>query len=296
MIAMLPKFDYLAPSTLQDTFELLESHGQEAVLLAGGTNLLVSLMDRELLPKYVIDIKRIKELNELSYHERRGLNVGAAVTMNRLIHHESSKNYPVLMEAIKTIGDSQVRNRATLVGNICNASPAADSAPALLVLDATLNIASRNNKRTIPLQEFFAGVNKTVLAKDELVTSINVPTPPERSVGGYEKARRTMGEDCALVGVAGLVARNEGAQKSVRLAYCSVAPTPVRASDSEGIFENAKSFEELLKQAILIAKRVIPPIPDDRTGKEYHRAGKEYRAALVETLTRRLLRRLWDAV
>ena len=166
---MLPKFDYFAPQTLQETFELLEKHGREAKLLAGGTDLIVSLRAREQRPKSLIDIKGVKELHELSFDEKRGLTVGAAVNLNKLIHYEAaSKNYPLLKEAVSTIGDYEIRNRATLVGNICNGSPAADSAPALLVLDANVNIASQQGKRTIPLREFYTGVKKTALANNEL--------------------------------------------------------------------------------------------------------------------------------
>ena len=168
---MLPKFDYFAPQTLQETFELLEKNGREARLLAGGTDLIVSLRAREQRPKSLIDIKGVKELHELSFDEKRGLTVGAAINLNKLIHYEAaSKNYPLLEEAVSTIGDYEIRNRATLVGNICNGSPAADSAPALLVLDANVNIASQRGKRTIPLREFYTGVKKTVLASNELAT------------------------------------------------------------------------------------------------------------------------------
>ncbi len=129
---MLPKFDYFAPQTLQETFELLEEHEKDAKLLAGGTDLIVSLRAREQRPKHIIDIKGVKELHELSYDDKRGLTIGAAVNLNKLIHHEAvSKNYPLLREAACTIGDYEVRNRATLVGNICNGSPAADSAPSI---------------------------------------------------------------------------------------------------------------------------------------------------------------------
>jgi carbon-monoxide dehydrogenase medium subunit len=286
---MLPKFDYLAPQTLQETLELLEKHGQDARLLAGGTDLIVTLRARELRPRSVINIKGVKELHGLSYDEKNGLNVGAAVTLNELIRHENiSANYPVLIEAIGTIGDYQIRNRATLVGNICNASPAADSAPALLILDATVNIASQKSKRSIPIGEFFAGVKRTVLAKNELVTSINVPAPPKGSAGSYLKARRTVGEDLCVVGVGGLATPNGKTSKKLRLAYSSVAPTPVRAFEAEKVFESTRPLDQLLEQAMPIVRKTVSPISDVR-------GGKEYRMNLVEVLTKRLVRRLWEA-
>ncbi len=286
---MLPKFDYFAPQTLQETFELLEKHGKDAKLLAGGTDLIVSLRAREQRPKSLIDIKGVKELHELSFDEKRGLTVGAAVNLNKLIHYDAvSKNYSLLKEAVSTIGDYEIRNRATLVGNICNGSPAADSAPALLVLDANVNIASQKGKRTVPVREFHTGVKKTVLVSNELVTSINVPTPPKGYKGGYLKGRRTVGEDLTVVGVGGLVTPGSKGGKSVRLAYASVAPTPVRALDVEKVFESNKPLNDLLDQAMPIVRKTVSPISDVR-------GGKDYRMNLVEVLTRRLLRQLWDA-
>ena len=286
---MLPKFDYFAPQTLQETFELLEKHGREARLLAGGTDLIVSLRAREQRPKSLIDIKGVKELHELSFDEKRGLTLGASVNLNKLIHYDAaSKNYPLLKEAVSTIGDCEIRNRATLVGNICNGSPAADSAPALLVLDANVNITSQRGKRTIPLREFYTGVKKTVLANNELVTSVTVPTPPKGYRGGYLKGRRTVGEDLTVVGVAGLVAPASKGGKSVRLAYASVAPTPVRALEAEKVFESNKPLGDLLEQAMSIVRKTVSPISDVR-------GGKDYRANLVEVLTRRLIRQLWEA-
>jgi carbon-monoxide dehydrogenase medium subunit len=286
---MLPKFDYFAPQTLQETFELLEKHGKDAKLLAGGTDLIVSLRAREQRPKSVIDIKGVKELHELSFDEKRGLTVGAAVNLNKLIHYDAvSKNYPLLNEAVSTIGDYEIRNRATLVGNICNGSPAADSAPALLVLDANVNIVSQKGKRTVPVREFHTGVKKTVLASNELVTSISVPTPPKGYKGGYLKGRRTVGEDLAVVGVGGLVTPGSKGGKSVRLAYASVAPTPVRALEAEKVFDSNKPLNDLLDQAMPIVRKTVSPISDVR-------GGRDYRMNLVEVLTRRLLRQLWEA-
>jgi xanthine dehydrogenase FAD-binding subunit len=287
---MLPKFDYFAPQTLQETFELLEEHDKDARLLAGGTDLIVSLRAREQRPKHIIDIKGVKELHELSYDDKRGLTIGAAVNLNRLIHHEAvSKNYALLREAAGTIGDYEVRNRATLVGNICNGSPAADSAPVLLVLDANVSIASGKGRRNVTIREFHAGVKKTVLTNTELVTSVNVPIPPKGSRGGYLKARRTVGEDLTVVGVAGLLTDSAKGGRNVRLAYASVAPTPVRAFEAEKIFEGNKPLDELLDQALPIVSKTVTPISDVR-------GGKDYRANLVEVLTRRLVRQLWEAV
>ena len=290
MTRMLPKFDYFAPKTLPEALELLDKYGQEAKLLAGGTDLIVSLRAREQRPKNLIDIKGVKELHQLSYDDGLGLNVGAAVTINQLLQYDGiSRNYPILSEAVSTIGDFEIRNRATLAGNICNASPAADSAPALLVLDAAVNVASRMGKRTVPIGEFFAGVKKTILATNEMVASIDIPPPPKGAKGSYLKARRTVGEDLCVVGVGGLLLPTGRTGKSVRLAYSSVAPTPVRAIDAEKVFEKNKPVDELLNEAMPIVRKTVSPISDVR-------GGKDYRDNLVEVLTRRLVRRLWEAM
>ncbi len=287
---MLPKFDYLAPQTIEETLTLLNEHRGDAKLLAGGTDIIVNLRARQEHAKYLIDIKDVKELQHISFDEKGGLTLGAAVTLNQLIHHDMvSKIYPILGEAASTIGDYEIRNRATLVGNICNASPAADTAPALLILDATVNVSSTAGKRKVPIREFFTGVKKTSLVGNELVTSVNVPIPPEKSQAGYLKARRTTGEDVAVIGVAGLVAPNGKDAKSVRLAYASLAPTPVRAYDAEKIFEKKKPVNQLLDEAMPAVMKVVSPISDVR-------AGKEYRANLVRVLTKRLVQRLWEAI
>jgi carbon-monoxide dehydrogenase medium subunit len=286
---MLPHFDYHAPETLQGTLELLERLGKNAKVLAGGTDLLVNMRARAERPKNLIDIKKVKELQELSYDATRGLTIGAGVSLNRLVHDRNVTTiYPALNEAASAIADFQIRNRATLVGNICNASPAADTAPALLVLDASVTLASRRGARSIPIREFFTGVKKTVLATNEIVTSVNVPPPPSTARSGYLKARRTLSEDVALVGVGGLLIPNGKIIREFRIAYASVAPTPVRAFAAEKIFASNQYATKLIDMAIPIVMKTVSPISDVRSGKEY-------RVTLVKVLTRRLFHKLWEA-
>jgi xanthine dehydrogenase FAD-binding subunit len=286
---LLPKFDYYAPETLQEALELLDKLGKDTKLLAGGTDLIVNLRARVEHPKSLIDLKKVKELQELTYDEKRGLTIGACVSLNRLTHDETIvKIYPIIEVAANSIADYQIRNRATLVGNICNASPAADTAPALLVLNAAVNIASRTGTRQVPIQEFFTGAKRTVLSTNEIVTSVNVPTPPDASRGSYLKARRTLGEDVALVGVGGLLVPNGRSAAEFRIAYASVAPTPVRAFAAEKIFQSGQSVEQLLEEAMPVIMKTVSPISDLRSGREY-------RTNLVKVLTRRLVSELWEA-
>lgn len=279
----LPKFTYYAPETLEEAFELLEKHGGEARLLAGGTDLIVDLREKKKRPKAVIDIKRIKGLNVLKYEPGNGLVIGATVTYHQILSYEPVlKKYPVLWEAAKTVADEIIRMRATLVGNICTASPAADTAPALLVYDAVVETASKRGGRKIPIEQFFTGVKKTVLEPWEIVVSVRLPEPPADAKGTYLKAMRVWSEDLALVGVAALVA-NKG--KDVRLAYASVAPTPVRARAAENVFKHDGDIRDKIAKAVELAASSVSPISDVR-------ATKEYRLHLVKTFTRNALNRL----
>lgn len=282
---MFPKFDYLSPTTLSEALELLEKYGGDAKILAGGTDLLVDLRGRLIKPKAVIDIKNIPELRVLEYREGEGLRVGAAVTFRNILEHEAVKRrYGVLWEACETIGDPLLRNRATLVGNICNASPAADSAPALLVLEAKVKIVSRKGEREIPVEEFFTGVKKTALKPGELVAEVRIPDPPENARGRYLKAMRVWSEDLTVVGVAALV-HGPRDKPSVRLAYASVAPTPIRVREAEKVFEKPGPLEKKVEEAAEAAARGVSPITDVR-------GGAEYRLNLVRVLTKRALREL----
>jgi len=285
---LLPKFDYHSPETVRDAVKLLAEHKNDSKVLAGGTDILVNLRARVEHAKHLIDIKRIKELQNISFDQKSGLKIGAAVTLNNLLRNETvTKTYPVLAEAAGSIGDYEVRNRATLVGNICNASPAADTAPALLILNSTVNVTGAAGERTLPLAEFFAGVKKTNLKSGELVTSVTVPAPLKDSHAGYLKARRSTGEDVAVIGVGALVAPNGGKGKNVRLSYASLAPTPVRAYDAEKVFEQNRPIGQLLDEAMPFVMKAVSPISDVR-------AGKEYRTQLVKVLTTRLMRQLWE--
>jgi len=283
----LPKFDYLRPRTTEELAAALAVHGADAKLFAGGTDLVVLMRDRLVRPKYVIDIKGIEELRELSWDERRGLTIGAAVTLGELIASEVVRErFGALWKATGTLADPTIRNRATLVGNICNASPAADTAPALLVLGAEVEIASAKGKRVIPIREFFKGVKRTALEQGEFVRAVRVPNPPEGARGDYLKWGRTRGEDLAVVGVAGLAA-NSG-KKLVRIALSSVAPTPLFVPEVEGVFEGGGSVEEQIDKAASIVIEKISPISDVR-------AGKEYRLYMAGVLTKQILKQLLGA-
>ena len=285
---LLPEFEYFRPKTLDEALELLNKYGEDAKILAGGTDLLVDMRMRIKKPKYVIDIKGIKELHVLKYEEGKGLTIGATVTLSELVNNKIVKEkYYVLWDAVRQIADEHLRMRATLIGNICNASPAADSAPALLVLKAKVNIASVDGQRTIEIKDFFKWVKKTVLKPNEMVTSIFIPEPPKDAKGRYLKFVRSA-EDLALVGIAGLVAYPRDPEKRiVRLAYSSVAPTPVVVEEVEELFKQNRPLSELVEEAVKIVMNKVSPITDVR-------ATKELRQHMVEYGTRYLLKTLLE--
>lgn len=283
----LPRFDYFRPKTVQEVIDLLAEHEEDARIFAGGTDLLVLMRDRIARPKYLIDIKNIEELKELSYDAESGLSIGAAVTLNEIIESDVVRErFRVLWSAANSLADPTIRNRATLTGNICNASPASDTAPALLVLDAEVEAVSKEGERAIPIGEFFTGVKRTSLKPGEFVKTIRVPNPPEGAKGEYLKWGRSRGEDLAIVGVAALVANSK--RGIMRIALSSVAPTPVRIFEAEKIPREGGSRDEQIDRAVRAVLERISPISDVR-------GSREYRLHMAEVLTRRVLRQLLEA-
>src|SRR3982074_3722934 len=182
-------FAYARPATLSETLALLGEHGGAASLLAGGTDLVVALRNRTLTPKVVIDLKRVAELRPAISDDGSAVRIAATTALADLSGDERIRaRFPALVEAAATVGSIQIRNRATLTGNICHASPAADTAPALLVYGAVVNVASAAGTRRVNLDDFFVGPGKTALQTGELGTSGDLPAPEGRR--GVPFARR----------------------------------------------------------------------------------------------------------
>jgi carbon-monoxide dehydrogenase medium subunit len=263
-------FKYKAPTSRAELFGLLADHGEGAKVLAGGTDLLVDMRSGLCHPEMVINLKKVEDFPGLSCSENEGLIIGPAVTVNELLQNDAVlENYPLLAECALTLASHQLRNRATVVGNITHASPGADMAPGLLCLGARVVIGSRKGPREVDLKDFFTGVKKTVLGPDEIVESIVVPPGSAGSRGSYRKLKRIEGHDLSLVAVA--LTRNQGA---LRLSIGSAAPTPLLL---EG-FSDDDSTEDV----VAAAREAICPISDLR-------ASKEYRQFMVEVYVRRLL-------
>jgi carbon-monoxide dehydrogenase medium subunit len=273
-------FEYVRPASLHEAVALLDRHGAGAKLLAGGTDLLVRVRSGHTRPAVVVDLKQAEGLDDVIAPVGSVLRIGArAVMTDILLNADVRRRFPALVDAARVVGSVQIRNRATLAGNICNASPAADTAPALLVYDAAVNLAGPSGSRRVPLREFFTGPGRTVLAQGELVTSIELPIPDRPLGASFARLTRRRGVDLASLIVSCAIETGG----TVRVALGAVAPTPILVSDRleqlEDLDRDAKKVEALIER---VAGRTSP-ISDVR-------AGRDYRAAMTAVLVRRALR------
>jgi len=261
-------FAYKRPETLSEALALLDEYGSDARVLAGGTDLIIRLRDRTLTPTVVVDVKRIPEMAPSISRSDSVLRFSAGTTMTDVFEHPIVRqSFPALMEAAAIIGSVQIRNRATLVGNQCNASPAADTAPALLVYDASLVIAGAAGERRLALDHFFVRSGVTTLEPGELVVAIELPMPSEPTGSAFMRRTRRRGHDLASVTLAVQVGRDG----STRLAFGSVGPRPL-------VFSSERS-EPPLATWLETAR----PSPTSM------RASPEYRNAMLAVLANRAL-------
>jgi carbon-monoxide dehydrogenase medium subunit len=277
------KFDYYAPATLDEAIDLLKTHGSRARLMAGGTDLMVKMRLRAISPEVVISLKNIPDLDTLSVDPRKGLTIGAtALLADVAAHPEIRAHFPAIAAAANETANVQVRNMGTVVGNLCNASPSADTAPTLLVMEATVHIVGPNGERTLPLGEFFKGPGMTALAPDEIVTAVSVP-PPSSNTGVMYLSFSGRGKlDCSTVGIGALVTLDGDTCRAARIAIGACAPTPMRATEAETMLTEKALDEKLLRAASLKAAEETQPIDDLR-------ASAAYRLKVVEVLTCRVL-------
>lgn len=267
----LPSFRYFEPPTLQYALYLLNRYGDSACVLAGGTDLIVQMRDGIKKPRYVVNIKKVQRLNEIRVEEN-GVVIGALTVVNAI--HESSlikEMFPALNQAAGMLASYQVRNRATIGGNLCNASPAADLAPPLLIYEAKLRIADVSGEEEVPIEHFFLGPGKTVVNPGKILKEIYVPKPKEGTYSIHLKfgARRAM--ECAIVNVAASITFEDNICKDVKIALGSVAPTPIRAKTAEAEVCGKEVDEEVIEKAAEAAARDSRPISDIRASAEYRR-------------------------
>jgi CO/xanthine dehydrogenase FAD-binding subunit len=285
----LPDFEYIKAESSQDVFKWMEEKGDNLKLLMGGTDLFIQMRDQDNGPGTLLDIKGLPGLQDIKFDKKSGLKVGAAVTLNRLSAEvDIQEYYPVLCQSADTVGNYQLRNRATLGGNICNASPSADMAPALLIYDAEVTLVSPRGERTLPIDEFWVGPGKTALEGDEYLSAIQFPLPPKDAVGQYIKLGRSKMGDLAVVGVGVLGFPDQDGPAGIRfrIGINSTAPTPYRIPTVEDYLAGNPISEKTLLKAAEDAMDISAPIEDVR-------ATALYQKKMVRNLTLKGLKEIW---
>lgn len=281
------EFDYHEPTTLKEALSLLAEYGDSARPMAGGTDLLVQIKMERRQPKHIVSLGKVAELNTLDTGDADGLQIGSAVSIRTLYKSlVSSLQYSAFTEACNWFSTVQVMYMATLGGNLCNASPAADSAPALLVFDAQVQIASARARRTIPLTDFFLAPGKTILQPDELLTKVIVPPAAAQTGSAFIKVARVLA-DISKVCAAVRITCDGDLVRECHIALGSVAPTPVRARKAEAALQGQAFSVELAEHAGEMAANEISPITDVRSTRDY-------RQQVAAVIVRDALMRAWQ--
>jgi aerobic carbon-monoxide dehydrogenase medium subunit len=274
------RFDYLEPATLAEAFSLLEKHGDGARVIAGGTSLIIWMRQRLLMPKVIISLARIPDLDIITFDPRGGLRIGAAARHRDIeLSPAVKQHYPLLHETFRKVAQPRIRNMGTIGGNLAGGDPLTDPGASLMALDAELTLRSGNTARTMSLEEFFVDYYQTALEPGELLTEIRVP-PPQRPGWSHIKFTPRSVEDFATVGVAITLRGEGGTCEDARLALNSVASTIVRAKRAEEVLRGHKLTDEVLRKAGEVAASEVDPVEDNRGSADYKRD-------LVKVLVRR---------
>jgi CO/xanthine dehydrogenase FAD-binding subunit len=264
-------FEYLKPTSLAKALELLSDLGPRAKVMAGGTDLMIQWKRKLLSPEYIISLRNVPELSSLSMDGE--LVVGSAVTHRTLeLSTGIRDSFPVISDAVGNLGSVQVRNSATIGGNICNAAPSADTAPPLLVLDSVVRIQSADSRREVGISDFFKGPGRTVLNPNEMVTRFTIPLPLPNTGMAYWKHTRRKAMDLPILGVAVLISLESDLRtcKKARIGLGVAAPTPMRALDAEKFLEGKELDEKVFAEAGKIASVKASPRTTIR-GSEWYR-------------------------
>ena len=280
-------FRYVEPATLAEASALLLQHAGQASLLAGGTDLLVEIKEQLRSPEIVINIKKLDELRGLEFDPVQGLFIGAMATARSLeLNALVQQHYPGLAQAARELGSIQVRNRATIVGNVCRASPSADSLPPLLADGARIHLHGAAGARELALREFFTGPGRTALLAGEIVTGIHLPAPQPGSGKAYIKHGRRKAMELATVGVAVSLQLQQGVLHEIAIVLGAVAPTAVHAPRTEALLRGRAPTPSLLAEAGLLAMQECTPISNVRASADYRRdmVGVLVQRALVQAL------------
>ena len=279
-----PSFEYLRPKTVPEAVAMLQQHGDEAKILSGGQSLIPMMKLRLARPGVLIDINRI---SGLSYVKEEGgyLKIGG---LTREAEMESSplvrSKYPILLDTAHVIADPQVRNMATVGGNLAHGDPANDHPATMVALGAQVIATGPKGERVIPIDDFFVSLFATALQHEEILTEIRIPVPPARSGGAYFKLERKVGDFATAAVAAQLTLDEKGVCQSVGIGLTNVGPTPVKARKAEEFLRGKKPDESNIAQAAQLAADESTPSPDLR-------GPVEYKKGLVKELTKRALTR-----
>jgi xanthine dehydrogenase FAD-binding subunit len=279
----LKAIDYVAPRTLPEAVGFLNTHKERARVLAGGTDLIVQIREQRRDVDLLVDVKRIPEFTELRYDRRVGLRIGAAVPCYRLCEDVDLRAaFPGLIDAVALVGGVQIQSRASVGGNLCNASPAADTVPALIVHNAACVIAGPDGTREVPVEAFCTGPGRTVLRLGELLVSLRLPPPAARTGAHYLRFIPRNEMDIAVVGAAASVTLDATGTRCVaaRIALAAVAPTPLVVQESAAALVDGPISDAMIERAARIAQAAARPISDMR-------GDADFRKHLVGVLTRR---------
>ncbi len=258
---------YVRPATLDELASMLAN--QDAMIVAGGTDLVVKMNDGSITPKLIVDISALDELNQIDIYDDH-IDIGAAVTISDITENGFvAENLPILKQILSKLGSTQIRNKATLAGNIANASPAADGVVALILLDAAAQLVSSSGKREVAIADLITGPGETVLAPGEYISRISVPLMRQQATSLFRKVGRRKAMTIAIASVGMLLWMRNGIVEQIRLAAGSVAPTPVRLVHVEQALTGRKPDSTLATQVSAAVGKDISPISDIRASAGY---------------------------
>ena len=285
---MIADFEYLAPGSLKEALDLLSQHKDDCKIICGGQSLLILLRQGLVVTEYLLDIKRLNELNYINFDPGQGLRIGATTT-HRAIEKSAliAEKYKVLADMETKLATIQTRNWGTIGGNIAHGDAAGDPAPVLMALGAAVKVGSAGNERTVPLDEFYVDLFESVLKEDELLLEIQVPEPPPRAATVYEKFN-LLDSDQGIVAVAASVTLNgDSTCKEARIALGNAGSTVMRAKQAEEMLVGMKLDDDLFEQVGQTASDNSDPVADIH-------ASEEYRRLLVKVMTKKMLKRAWE--
>ena len=280
------RFEYLEPESIKEALTMLSQYQGKSKIIAGGTDVMLQVRNKVIRPEVVVDITRIPGLDTIAFDDPQGVRLGALTTIRALeTSVELQRNYTILSQAAGQLGSVAIRNVATVGGNVCNALPSAETSQALVALSAHVRIIGPGGERTIPLEDFFIGVGKTVLQPDEILLEIIVPESPPHTFGRYIKHSPRGSIDLAIVNIAVLLTLEPDRKvcRDAKIVLGAVSPTPLRAKKAEDMLKGKRIDDALIDRVAQVASDEAHP----RRGSI--RGSFEYKKEMVRVLTRRAI-------